>query len=296
MKRRQVAYACVQSWLLGCVGMAVPAWAQSPATENRRPRVIRFGTTPVFLDNQVGFLSRWAAYLTAVIGMPVQFVQRRAYRDIMAMLRREQLDAAWICGFPWVVNHAHLRGLALPMYLGEPWYQSYVIVPSKDLQTHHIRDLRQRTYAYSDPDSNSGYLVPRATLIREGIDPDHHFRRAFFTWGHRNVVSAVGAALADGGSVDGYVWDTLERVAPTLTRQTRIARRSDRYGFPPVVVRASLPADIEGRLRNAMLGMSGTPEGQRLLAELNLTSFGAFRSDVFDGIAKLVAIAGPRTS
>jgi phosphonate transport system substrate-binding protein len=96
--------------------------------------------------------------------------------------------------------------------------------------------------------------------------------------------------------VDGYVWDTLRRIAPALVGATRIAWRSDRFGFPPIAVRASLPVEIERRLRDALFGMSSTPAGRRLLAELNLTSFGEFKPEIFDGIAKMVAVAGARTS
>jgi phosphonate transport system substrate-binding protein len=294
MLRRQVVRAGLQSCLLSCIGAPSIGSAQTPA-DPRPTRVLTFGTTPVFLDDQAGFLARWAAYLGTAVGMPVKFVRRRSYRDIMAMLRSQELDAAWICGYPWVVNRNFLRGLSIPMYQGEPLYQSYLIVPPSDKSTHDLRDLANRIYAFSDPDSNSGYLVPRTTLIREGIDPDHHFSRVFFTWGHRNVVSAVSAGLCAGGSVDGYVWDTLEQVAPTLTQGTRVAWRSARYGFPPVVVRASLSADIEERLRAAMFGMTNSSEGQRLLKELNLTSFGPFRPEVFDGIAEMVALASART-
>lgn len=295
MRRRQLIQGA-QSWLLGCAGAPAFALAQSSPTDGRPLQALRFGTTSVFLDDQIGFLSRWANYLTQAVGMPVQFVQRRAYRDIMGMLRSGELEAAWICGYPWAVNRSHLRGLSVPVYHGEPWYRSYLIVPSNDRSTRSIRDLRQRTYAYSDPNSNSGYLVPRATLIREGIHPDHHFGRTFFAWGHRNVVRAVAAGLSDGGSVDGYVWDTLQRIAPSLVQRTRIAWRSDRYGFPPIAVRASLPEDPERRLRDALFGMSETPIGKRLLGELNLTSFGKFVPEVFDGISELVALAGARTS
>ena len=295
MRRRRLVHAGVRSWLLGCIGAPAFALAGTTTGAARSPPGLKFGTTPVFLDDQIGFLSQWASYLGDAIGMPVHFVQRRAYRDIMELLRSGDLDAAWICGYPWVVNRAHLRGLSLPMYRGEPWYQSYLIVPAKDRTTQHLRDLRRRTYAYSDPDSNSGYLVPRTTLIGEGIPPDRHFRRTFFAWGHRNVVSAVAAGLSDGGSVDGYVWDTLQHIAPALVGGTRIAWRSDRFGFPPIAVRASLPVDTEQRLRDALFGMSGTPVGRRLLTELNLTSFGEFKPEVFDGIARMVAIANART-
>jgi phosphonate transport system substrate-binding protein len=222
--------------------------------------------------------------------MPVKFVQRRAYRDIMGMLLSQELDAAWICGYPWVVNQSQLRGLSTPLYEDPPWYRSYLIVPASDKTTRHVRELRGRVYAFSDPDSNSGHLVPRTTLMREGIDPDHHFSRSFFTWGHRNVVNAVASGLADGGSVDGYVWDTLKLIAPSLVQQTRVAWRSDRYGFPPVVVRAGLSTDLERLLRQAMFEMSGNDEGRRMLGELNIFGFGPFQPQAYEGIAQLVSL------
>lgn len=35
-------------------------------------------------------------YLTLRLGRPVTFVQRRSYADIMELLRRGELEAAWI--------------------------------------------------------------------------------------------------------------------------------------------------------------------------------------------------------
>jgi phosphonate transport system substrate-binding protein len=275
--------------------LAVPTPALSQIDTAPRS-VLRFGTTPVFLDDQAGFLARWAAYLSAAVGMPVEFVSRRSYRDIMGLLRSQELEAAWICGFPWVMNRSELRGLAIPLYHGQPLYQSYLIVPAADKATAALTDLRGKVFAYSDPDSNSGWLVPRTTLMKAGIDPDRHFLRSFYTWGHRNVVHAVAAGLAQGGAVDGYVWDTLQRVAPALVAKTRVAWRSERYGFPPLAVRATLASDTEQSLHRALLGMVQDKEGQRLLGELNLSGFGPFDARAFDSIAQLAVLSGARVA
>jgi phosphonate transport system substrate-binding protein len=289
MKRRRLLLTGTTAWVAAVVGGPTLAGARDPTVST-----IRFGTTPVFLDDQDGFLARWTAYLSPAVGTPVQFVHRRSYRDIMGLLRSQELEAAWICGFPWVVNKQDLRGLSIPLYEGAPLYRSYLIVPASDILTKSHGDLAGKVFAYSDPDSNSGYLVPRTTMIRAGINPDHHFSRTFFTWGHKNVVRAVADGLANGGSVDGYVWETLGRVAPALVAKTRVAWRSPLYGFPPLAVRRSLDTNTEARLRTALFGMSGTREGRALLDELNLTGFGPFRPEVFDSIATLVAVAAGR--
>jgi phosphonate transport system substrate-binding protein len=294
MKRRKLLlHAALQAGIAGSAavaGLALPVPAVASASRRTDQPALSFGWMSVFLDDQMEFVSRWNAYLLKAGGTPIRFVQRRAYRDIMGMLLSQELDAAWICGWQWVVNQSHLRGLATPLYDDPPWYRSYLIVPASDKTTSDLRDMRGRVYAFSDPDSNSGYLVPRTKLLREGIDADRHFSRTFFAWGHRNVVKAVAAGLADGGSVDGYIWDTLKLIAPALTQQTRVAWRSDRYGFPPIVVREGLSADAEAMLRKALFDMNRNAEGRRLLADLNLQGFGAFQPRAYDGIAQLAEL------
>jgi phosphonate transport system substrate-binding protein len=291
-RRRLLLHAALQAGIAGCAAVCRPAGSQptdSPLNRNPGQDSLTIGSTPVFLDDQIGFVSRWGSYLSKVVGMPVRFVQRRAYRDIMGMLLSQDVDAAWISGYQWVVNQSDLRGLSTPLYEDPPWHRSFVIVPASDRTTANVADLRGRVYAFADPDSN-GPLIFRATLMRERMDPDHHFSRTFFTWGHRNVVSAVAAGLAHGGSVDGYVWDTLKLIVPDLVRQTRVAWRSDRYGFPPFVVRSGLSAGAEGMLRKALFEMRGNGEGRRLLGELNLRGFGPFQPQAYDGIGQLVAL------
>ena len=74
-----------------------------------------------------------------------------------------------------------MRLLAVPTYEGEPLYRSYLIVPSSDRTTQSIADLGGRIYAFWDPDSNSGWLVPKSLLFRRGRDASAFFLKNFFT-------------------------------------------------------------------------------------------------------------------
>ena len=105
-------------------------------------------------------------------------------------------------------------------------------------------------------------------------------------WGHRRVVDAVAAELAQGGSVDGYVWDTLQILHPEVTEQTRIAHRSAKYGFPPFVTRTQLPESDFRQLQGVLVAMKSTPNGKRLLTRLNLDGFQVAPESVFNGIAE----------
>ncbi len=255
-------------------------------TRGEDARSISIGTTPVFLDDDVAFLRDWKAYLQRELGRPVAFVQRRSYREVSELLLAEKLDAAWICGFPYVRYRDRMRLLAVPTWEGEPLYRSYVIVPSSDQTTQSIGDLGGKIYAFSDPDSNSGWLVPNSLLFRLGKDASSFFRKSFFTWGHRRVVDAVAVGLAQGGSVDGYVWETLKIHHPEVTGQTRVAHRSAKYGFPPFVTRSQLPHSDFRQLQEVLVAMRTNPTGQDLLRKLNLDGFQVAPESVFNGIAE----------
>ncbi|MCX8004704.1 MAG: phosphate/phosphite/phosphonate ABC transporter substrate-binding protein [Burkholderiaceae bacterium] len=264
--------------------VATTRGAQPPATADAP---LRFGTTAVFLDNQIALLDAWQSYLRRAIGRPVQFVQRANYRQIVDLLLGDQIEAAWLCGYPYVVYERHLALTAVPVYEGAPLYRSYLIVPATDTRTQHVTDLAGTVFAYSDALSNSGYLVPRVELIRAGRSPDTFFRRTFFTHAHRKVVEAVRVGLAAAGAVDGYVWDTLQAQQPQATAGVRVAWRSPTYAFPPIVVRRSAPAAVVAPLLDALLRMPQSPDGRHLLARLNIDGFAAADPALFEGIRRL---------
>lgn len=246
---------------------------------------MRIGLTPVFLDDQLDFLKQLRTYFERQLNRPVRFVQRGSYREIIEMVRGGKIDFAWLCGYPYVRFKREMKLLAVPLYHGKPLYQSYLIVPKDDRSTQSFADLKGKVFAFSDPDSNSGYLYPQYSLLRSGENPATFFSRSFFTRSHRKVVEAVGVGLAQGGAVDGYVWDTLALVRPELTLATRVAHRSPEFGHPPFVARIRIP-DLEYRaMQKVLVEMRNDPEGAMLLKALNLDGFTAGAEHLFDSIA-----------
>jgi phosphonate transport system substrate-binding protein len=265
--------------------LAAPMAVHAASTET-----LRFGTTPVFLDDQISLLAVWQTYLERQLQQSVRFVQRANYRGVLDGLLDESIDVAWLCGYPYVAQETRLTLVAVPVYEHAPLYRSYLIVPHSDMSTRSIVDLAQRVYAFSDPLSNSGHLVPSAELVRARLTAASHFRRTFFTYSHRKVVEAVQAGVADAGSVDGYVWDTLAIQLPKSTAGVRVAWRSPTYGFPPIVARRSLGDTAARRLAETLVSMQDTDDGRQILARLNLDGFAVEKPALFDGVRKLVEI------
>jgi phosphonate transport system substrate-binding protein len=249
---------------------------------------IRIGLTPVILDDQTRFLNRWREWLETRLGTSVAFVQRPRYRDITDLLLNRKLTAAWICGYPYVRHQSKLRLLAVPVYQGNPLYRSLVISGTLDRTPASLEQMKGQVFAFSDPDSNSGYLYPMYRLRDILATQPDFFRRTFFSWGHRNTIEAVASGLADGGAVDSYVWDSIVHQHPQYADQIRIVERSPEFGFPPIVTHQALPDSIHANLAATLLQMHADPEGLELLGTLYLDRFESGDTADYSGIARLM--------
>lgn len=275
-------------WRGGSVGLARAQHGSHPSSAP-----LRVGLTPAFLHDSHTVVERWRDYLIRHLARPVEFVLRDSYRETMDLFRLGQLDFAWICDYPYLQLRRQVRLLAVPLFRGRPEYRSYLIVNAADSATHSIADLRGKLFAFADPLSNTGYLVPRYQLHLIGETPERFFAKHFFTFGHRKIVEAVASGLADAGAVDSFVWETLAELSPTLTGRTRVAWRSAPFGFPPLVAhRERVGEEPFGAMQRALLSMRDDPEGRDLLADLNIDGFIAGAPELYDGVAKMMRALG----
>ncbi len=213
-------------------------------------------------------------YIGAKFGRPVEIVQKKTYQEINDLLERRELDVAFVCSGPYVAGHRKfgMELLVAPMLYGKPFYQAYFIVP-RDSPVNDIAGLRRKRFAFTDPSSNTGALVPTYVLSRMGETPETFFKSVIYTYGHDNSVRAVAKGVVDGASVDGLIWEYYSDKDPALVRGARVIYRSPLYGIPPVVVHPQAPGPLKQRLRDILLGMHKDPEGKKILAELKIEKF-----------------------
>ena len=283
MTLKNIRYSLIRLLLL----LALLPAVVSQAAEAPVKTPIRIGLTAVFLDHQRVFNNEWRLYLERRLDRPVVFVQRSNYDAIVDMLHEDKLDFAWLSGYPYVRHKDDLRLVAVPLYKGEPLYQSYLIVTSTDQLSGSLEDMRGKIFAFSDPNSNSGYLYVAHLLSEQGEQPSSFFGKAFFTWSHLKVIEAVASGLAQGGAVDGYVWDTLVLARPDLTAKTRVVSKSPQFGSAPFLAnRSTSPIQIAA-FQRVLIQMGRDEEGRRLLKTLNLDGFGYGNELLYDTIEKM---------
>lgn len=280
-------------FLSGLLSAAL-AMLASPGHARDERRTIRIGFTPAFVHDQHALLADWRRYMEKRLGLKVEIVQRDSYRETMDLLRLKQMDFAWVCDYPFLTLKDLVRLLAVPLYKGQPLYRSYIIIPAGNggARVTGLQDLKDTVFAYADPLSNTGYLYPRFAIKRMGEDPKTFFRKTFFTWSHKKVIEAVAMGIVQGGAVDSYIWETVERMDPALTRRTRIVQRSPDYGFPPFVAHRDLDPELFERVQRFLLAMHQDPEGAALLQRINLDRFITGDMHLYDGVAEMMRAFG----
>jgi phosphonate transport system substrate-binding protein len=158
---------------------------------------------------------------------------------------------------------------------------------NKASQFNRIEDLKGRVFAFTDPDSNTGKLVPTYWLFEMGEQPETYFSKTIYTYSHDNSILAVAKGLVDGAAVDGLIWEYYHQKDPAFTSRTRIIRKSEPYGIPPLVASKHLSPELKDRIRQLFFSMHNDPEGQKILAELMIDKFIAPKDEWYDSIRQM---------
>ena len=227
-------------------------------------------------------------YLGRRLDRPVQLVQRRTYAEVNDLIRRNEVDVAFICTRAYVQGRRAfgMELLAIPVVNGQTVYYSTIIVRA-DHPAQRFEDLRGAIFAFTDPLSTTGYLYPSVLLRRMGESAESFFQRTFFTYSHDHAIYAVAEGVADAAAVDSLVLDYAVQLDPSLRDRLRVLGRSPAFGIPPVVVGPGIRPQTKALLREALFAMADDVDGRQALQALGVDRFLPGRDQDYDSVRAL---------
>ena len=227
-------------------------------------------------------------YVGDQVGLPVRLFHKAEYAEVNDMLEKRKVDVAFVCSGPYVSGHDKfgLELLAAPVVGGKPVYYSYLIVPETS-QVTSLEGLRGKTFAFTDPQSNTGRMVPIYQLAKIGETPEQFFGKTYFTYSHDNSIKAVATGEADGAAVDSLIWDYANANAPVYTSKTKVILKSDPFGIPPVVVHPDMDVALKRKLRDAFVRANDDPKARPILAKMGIERFTVVRDSDYDSIRRM---------
>jgi phosphonate transport system substrate-binding protein len=268
--------------LLVSVSSLTPALSQTPLRAGVASMI-----TPV---SAVKYYQQVVDYLGEKLGVPSEMVHRTTYDEIDVMLENNAVDVAFICSSPYVLDNEKfgVELLVAPQVSGEVYYHSNIIV-HKDSPIETFEQLRDLTFAFVDPKSNTGRLYPTYFLAKRDELPDSFFSSYQYSYSHNKSVEMVAKNRVDGASVDSIVYDYMVATGSPYAKQTKIIHRSPKFGIPPVVVPPNISPYLKESLRSIFLEMHDDPEGKLILEGMKIERFVEVPDANYDAIRAMRA-------
>ena len=243
-------------------------------SENEVPNLRVAVAAMVSPKETIAYYRELLDYIGRKIGRDVTLIQKKTYGEINELFPKGEIDLAFICTGPYTMGKEvfGFDARATPVIRGEPLYQSYLIV-HKNSSHKNLLDLKGQVFAFTDPESNTGALVPKYWLSEFNETPDTFFRETNYTYSHDNSILAVAKGLVDGATVDGHIWEYYKQRNPFYTSMTKVIKKSKPFGSPPLVASEYLSDHLKKTISELLLTMHKDPEGRQILNELLIEQF-----------------------
>jgi phosphonate transport system substrate-binding protein len=205
---------------------------------------------------------RWTpiiAQLEKDLGVKVKYTMATDYRGTIEALKFGKAQLGHLGPKSYVEastnNYANVEPIAqLQLANGSLGYRSCLIVHA-DSDVFSPEDMAGKTFAFNDPNSTSGYLVPSAFFMMEmGIDPQKHFAKVIFSGSHAASILAVANKKVDIASTN---LPDLQ-----LTRENKVPRGGLRVIWvsrlipnDPIVIRKDMPASLRSAVVESLTTM-----------------------------------------
>ena len=222
---------------------------------------------------QVGFLNTFSVLLAE---------QKYQIVPALANLRKYNTNA--------VDPDASLAGQMEPFYKGQ-------FIASQASGIKAFADLKGKTFCFVDPNSTSGYIIPRIVLKAEGIDADTDFKATQNAGSHNNVAIAVYKGDCDAGvTFIDVLTDSAANLAATYPDiSTKVTAFADTVRIPNDGVQyiKTLDPKVQASITDGLLAMAADPGGQAVLKSLySINGFQKIDPTFYNDFAAVLKAAG----
>ncbi|HWT81978.1 MAG TPA: phosphonate ABC transporter substrate-binding protein, partial [Candidatus Methylomirabilis sp.] len=200
------------------------------------------------------------AQLEKDLGITVKSAAATDYRGTIEALKFKKAEMAHLGPKSYIEastnNYANVEPVAqLQLSNGSLGYRSCLIVHA-DSDIFSPEDMAGKTFAFNDPNSTSGYLVPSAFFMMEmSVDPKKYFSKLTFSGSHEASILAVAAKKVDIASTNLPDLQQLTREGKVPRGGLRVIWVSKLIPNDPIVVRKDLPDGLKQAIQESLVTM-----------------------------------------
>ncbi|WP_321494082.1 phosphonate ABC transporter substrate-binding protein [uncultured Desulfobacter sp.] len=236
--------------------------ASSSATPASWPDTIRVGLIPTEggADIQVRF-KPLMDHLEAKLGIKVEPFSASDYAGIITAMAHKHIDFAYFGPKSYVEASARAGAEAVALELDKTGAQGYygIIITNKasGITTLDQAIDKTRTFAFTDPNSTSGCLVPSVLFYRDlKTPPESLFREVSFSGSHGASILAVKNSKVDVASTNNIDLDRMIEKGAASMDDFNIIWKSELIPGAPMCARKDLPESLKAAFTGALMSFN----------------------------------------
>ncbi|WP_416731841.1 phosphate/phosphite/phosphonate ABC transporter substrate-binding protein [Fictibacillus sp. JL2B1089] len=260
-------------------------------SNSNKDEVFTIGVIPAQTEGEMkGALDKLQKVLSEKMDREVKITSYPDYNGVVEAMNYDKIDMAYFGPLTYVVAHEESGAKAIVTQLikGEPFYYSYLIT-HKDSEYESFEDMasdvKNVKFAFGDPSSTSGSLIPSIKLKDEGIyrsESDSDFNNVRFTGSHDATALAVQNKQVDVGAIDSAIYDKLIEEGAIDGEQFKVIWKSEKLFQYPWAVSESTDEKTMKKLQEIFLDI----KDKEILDAFGATGFTKADNKDYESIRK----------
>ncbi len=231
------------------------------------PEKIRIGLIPTEggADIKVRF-EPLMEHLEKELGVKVEAFSASDYAGIITAMAHKHIEFAYFGPKSYVEAAARAGAEALALELdkdGAKGYQGVLITGKKSgITTIEQATDKTKTFAFTDPNSTSGCLVPSVLFYRDlKTPPEALFKEVSFSGSHGASILAVKNNKVDVAATNDIDLNRMTEKGATSKDDFNIIWTSELIPGAPMAGRKDLPQDLKEAFTKALMSFNNNKEG-----------------------------------
>lgn len=235
-----------------------------------------------------------ASYLEKALNVKVEFTPVSDYPAAVEALVNKKVDLVWFGGFTHVQANLRSGGKIVPLAQREEdtRFQS-VFIAKTDSGIKSLADMKGKQVSFGSQSSTSGHLMPRSFLLEAKIDPEKDFKRIAYSGAHDATIASVVSGKVDAAALDITVWKKFVTENKVDTKAVDVFYTTPGYFNYNWSVHADMPADMQAKVKAALLALDPAKPDQAEILKLNrATRYIATQPSNYKGLEAAARSAG----
>ncbi|MDD2918030.1 MAG: phosphate/phosphite/phosphonate ABC transporter substrate-binding protein [Rhodoferax sp.] len=190
-------------------------------------------------------------------------------------------EAEFLMPNPWQTIEAQKVGYQVMAMWGDAENFKGLLIVRKDSPVKTPADLKGRTVSYPSSTALAAAIMPQYFLHTQGINVNSDIHNIYVGSQMSSIMNVYLGQVAAGATWPPP-WNLFQKEHPTEAAQLKVIWETPSLVNNSVMVRNDVPVAISQQVRQTLLDLTETPEGQKILAGMETARFHAANDANYD--------------